>query len=365
MVQYVYRKEVIHVSSIRRATLSILSSVLLLAISSNLPAETIDRHMRNVTQLTFEGDNGEAYFSRDGKRLIYQSNRDGKRCDRIWTMNIDGSGKRRISPDHGAHTCAFFFPDGKRVVFASTSHLPGDCPPRPQTPPDARYSWPLYPYDIYTANADGSGLRRITDNPQYDAEPIVSPDGKQIVFGSQREGDFDIYIMNADGSNVRRLTDRVGYDGAPWFSPDGSKIVWRAWYPETPEEHDQWKAAMAGNYILAWPLDLWVMDADGSNKRRLTNNGATNWAPSWHPDGKRIIFSSNMDDWREEIRRFGHNFELYLINIDGSGLERITYNQVFDSFPMFSPDGKKLVFGANRNPKKPRATDIYIADWVE
>jgi len=171
--------------------------------------------------------------------------------------------------------------------------------------------------------------------------------------------------MDADGSNVKRLTDRVGYDGAPWFSPDGSKIVWRAWYPETPEEHARWKEAIEGNYILAWPLDLWVMDADGSNKRRLTSNGATNWAPSWHPDGKRLIFSSNMDDWREDIKRFGHNFELYLINIDGTGLERITHNEVFDSFPMFSPDGKKLVFGSNRNPKKPRATDIYIADWVE
>jgi len=324
-----------------------------------------DRHMKNLTQLTFEGDNGEAYFSRDGKRLVYQSNRGDERCDKIWIMNIDGSGKRRISPDHGAHTCAFFFPDGKRVVFASTSHLPGDCPPRPKTPDESRYSWPLYPYDIYVARADGSGLERITDNPGYDAEPIVSPDGKRIVFGSQRHGDFDIYVMDADGSNVKRLTDRVGYDGAPWFSPDGSKIVWRAWYPETEQERAQWKAAIEGNYILAWPLDLWVMDADGSNKRRLTNNGATNWAPSWHPDGKRIIFSSNMDDWREDIQRFGHNFELYLINIDGSGLERITYNRGFDSFPMFSPDGKKLVFGANRNPRKPRATDIYIADWVE
>lgn len=322
-----------------------------------------DRHMRNVRQLTFEGDNGEAYFSHDGKRLIYQSNAGGFGCDKIWTMNIDGSEKRMVSPATGAHTCSFFFPDGERIVFASTSHLPGDCPPRPDIP--GGYVWPLFPYDIFTARADGSGLKRITDNPKYDAEPIVSSDGTRIVFGSQREGDFDIYVMDADGANVRRLTDRVGYDGGPWFSPDGTKIVWRAWHPETEEEKAEWRDCMERDYIKPFPLDLWVMDADGSNKRRLTNNGATNWAPSWHPDGRRIIFSSNMDDWREDIRKFGHNFEIYLINLDGTGLTRLTFNSVFDSFPMFSSDGKKIAFASNRNPAKPRATDIFIADWVE
>jgi len=322
-----------------------------------------DRHMRNVRQLTFEGDNGEAYFSPDGKKLIFQSSRGGQACDKIWVMNVNGSDKHMVSPERGAHTCSFFFPGGEKIVFASTSHLPGDCPTKPQT--GARYVWPLFPYDIFVANADGSGLERITDNPEYDAEPVVSPDGKLIVFGSQREGDFDIYIMNADGSDVRRLTDRVGYDGGPWFSPDGKKIVWRAWYPETGEELARWRDCMENNYIVPFPLDIWVMDADGSNKQRLTENGATNWAPSWHPDGKRIIFSSNMDDWHENIGKFGHNFELYLMNADGTGLERLTYNDVFDSFPMFSPDGGKLAFASNRNPDKPRATDIFIADWTE
>ncbi len=328
-------------------------------------APFIDRHMKNVTQLTFEGDNGEAYFSRDDTKLIFQSNRGGESCDKIWIMNIDGSGKRKVSPDHGAHTCSYFFPDGRKVLFASTSHLPGDCPPKPKLPGGVRYMWPLYAYDIFTANADGSGLKRITDNPKYDAEPIISGDGKKIVFGSQRKGDFDIYMMNADGSNVKRLTDRVGYDGGPWFSPDGKKIVWRAWYPQTEKERAQWRECMDKDYILSFPLDIWVMDADGSAKRRLTDNGATNWSPSWHPDGKRIIFSSNMDDWREELKTFGHNFELYLIHVDGTGLERITYNNVFDSFPMFSHDGKMIAFAANRNPTKPRATDIFIADWDE
>jgi len=322
--------------------------------------------MSNVTQLTFEGDNGEAYFSPDGGKLIYQSNRGGYGCDKIWIMNIDGSNTYRVSPGHGAHTCSFFFPDGEKIVFASTSHLPGDCPPRPdRRPRGVHFIWPLFPYDIFVANPDGSGMVKITDNPKYDAEPIVSSDGSQIVFGSQRDGDFDIYIMNADGSNLRRLTDRIGYDGGPWFSPDGKKIVWRAWYPETEEELALWHDCMENNYIIGVPLDIWVMDADGTNKMRLTNNGATNWAPSWFPDGKRLIFSSNMDDWHDDIKKFGHNFELYLINIDGTGLERITFNNVFDSFPMFSPNGKKLAFASNRNPQKPRATDIFIADWME
>ncbi len=329
------------------------------------PGASEGRHLRNIRRLTFEGDNGEAYFSWDGSRLIWQSNREGAGCDKIWIMNADGSGKRRVSGTRGAHTCAFFFPGDRRIVYASTAHLPGDCPPRPPIPPGRRYVWPLYPYDIYVANADGTGARRITHNPGYDAEAIVSPDGRRIVFGSKRNGDLDIYVMEADGSNLRRLTERFGYDGGPWWSPDGRRIVWRAWYPETEEEVALWKDCMANDYVVPVPLDLWVMDADGSNKRRLTHNGAVNWAPSWHPDGKRIIFSSNMDDWRPELGRYGHNFELYVIRADGTGLERITYNGVFDSFPMFSPDGRRLVWASNRDRAKPRATDIFIADWVD
>ncbi|MCG7948454.1 MAG: hypothetical protein N0C84_19120 [Candidatus Thiodiazotropha taylori] len=321
--------------------------------------------MSNLTQLTFEGDNGEAYFSFDGKQLIYQSNRGGFECDKIWTMNIDGSNKTMVSPGHGAHTCAFFQPGEQQIVFASTSHLQGSCPKKPDLPSHIRYAWPLHPYDIYRANADGSGLTALTDNPKYDAEPIVSADGKWIVFGSQREGDFDIYRMDVDGDNVQRLTDTEGYDGGPWISPDSTKIVWRAWHPTSAAEKAQWQENMKQDYVQSTPLDIWVMNADGSNKIRLTDNGATNWAPSWHPDGKRIVFSSNMDDWRDDYKTYGHNFELYLINSDGSGLERITYNKIFDSFPMFSPNGKKIVFGSNRNPDKPRATDIFIADWSE
>jgi len=357
-----------------RSALPIIALALLVAgCSQPLGQETFrsatlspqDKFMQNLTQLTFDGDNGEAYFSPDGRKLIFQSNRKDYACDKIWIMNIDGTEKQMVSPDHGAHTCSFFFPDQERIVFASTSHLPGDCPPKPEKIAGEHYMWPLYPYDIFSAKADGSDLKRLTDNPGYDAEPIISADGRQIVFGSQRHGDFDIYLMNADGTNVRRLTNLIGYDGGPWLSPDGSKVAWRAWHPQDQAERAKWRDCMEKNYIVPFPLDIWVMNVDGSGKKRLTANGATNWAPSWHPDGKRLIFSSNMDDWREEIKQFGHNFELYLINLDGTGLQRLTFNQVFDSFPMFSADGKKLVFASNRNPEKPRATDIFIADWVE
>jgi TolB protein len=338
-------------------------SILLLFITIGTGTSQEERYLSNIKQLTFEGDNGEAYFSFDGKRLIYQSSR-GYNCDKIWIMNIDGTDKRMVSPSRGAHTCAFFFPDGKRIIFSSTYHLEGECPEQ-EVPKGKRYVWPLYPYDIYVADVDGKNLRRLTENPEYDAEAVVSPDGKYILFTSKRNGDMDIYIMKSDGTELRRLTDRFGYDGGAWFSPDGKKIVWRAWYPETEEEIALWRDCMKNNYIVPLPLDLWVMDADGSNKKRILHNGATNWAPSWSPDGKRIIFSSNMDDWREDLKQYGHNFELYIINSDGTGLKRITYNNVFDSFPMFSPDGKKLVFASNRNPQKPRQTDIFIADWIE
>ena len=329
------------------------------------PDSFIDKYMFNLTQLTFDGDNGEAYFSSDGKQLIYQSNRGGVSCDKIWIMNIDGSNPHRVSPSHGAHTCSFFVPGHEFIVFASTSHLEGDCPPRPNIPAHIRYAWPLHPYSIFRANRDGSNMVRLTQNLQYDAEPIVSSDGKKIVFGSQRENNFDVYLMNSDGTGLKRLTDTFGYDGGPWFSPDGTKIVWRAWHPQTDQEKAQWRENMQSNYITATPLDLWVMNTDGTNKTRLTNNGATNWAPSWHPDGKRIIFSSNMDDWNEKYQSYGHNFEIYLLFIESGKLERLTFNKVFDSFPMFSPDGNKIVFGSNRNAKNPRSTDIFIADWLE
>jgi Tol biopolymer transport system component len=320
-----------------------------------LPAE---KHLRNIRQLSFGGENAEAYFSSDGKQLIFQSTRDGRECDQIYSMNIDGSNVKMISTGEGRTTCSYFFPGSKRVLYSSTHLADKQCPPKPDF--SRGYVWAVYPgFDIFTAKPDGSDLEQLTSEPGYDAEATISLDGKKIVFTSMRDGDLDIYTMDADGKNVRRLTDQLGYDGGPFWSADGKQIVYRAHHPKTDEEKADYTNLLKRNLIRPSVLEIWVMNADGSNKRQITSNGKANFGPYFFPDGKRIIFSSNIDD------PGGRNFDLYLINIDGTGLERITYNETFDGFPMFSPDGKKLVFASNRNAKKQGETNVFIADWVE
>lgn len=314
-------------------------------------------HLRNIKQLTFGGENAEAYFSPDGKQIIFQSTRDGRGCDQIYTMNVDGSNVRMISNGQGRTTCAYFLPNGKRALFSSTHAGGADCPPRPDF--SQGYVWAIYPtYDIFTSRSDGSDLKQVTSTPGYDAETTISRQGK-LVFTSMRDGDLDIYTMDANGKNVRRLTNELGYDGGPFWSYDGKQIVYRAHHPQTPKEQQDYKDLLRQNLIRPSILEIWVMNADGSNKRQVTRNGKANFAPYFFPDGKRIIFSSNMDDPR------GRNFDLYKINVDGNGLERITTNDTFDGFPMFSPDGKKLLFASNRNAATRGDTNIFIADWVE
>ncbi|MGZ4825918.1 MAG: TolB family protein [Terriglobales bacterium] len=318
-----------------------------------------EKHLRHVRQLTFGGENAEAYFSSDGTQLIFQSRRDSLQCDQIFIMNADGSGAHLVSTGRGRTTCAYFFPDGKHILYSSTHAAAPECPP----PPDwsKGYRWAVYPtYDIYVANPDGSDPRPLTHNQGYNAESTISPDGKHIVFTSSRNGDLDIYVMNSDGSHVRQLTHELGYDGGPFWSRDGKWIVYRAYHPRTKEEIAEYKELLAQNLIRPTRLDLWVMRANGSGKRRITDNTAANFAPYFFPDGKRVIFSSNLAD-HEGMG----NFELYAVNIDGSNLERITYSPAFDGFPVFSPDGKKLVFSSNRNASRPHETNVFIADWVE
>lgn len=326
--------------------------------ATSFPASPDEPHLRNLRMLTHGGENAEAYWSADGKQLIFQATIPGvSRCDQIFTMNADGSNARMVSTGKGRTTCAYFFASGDRILYSSTHHVAEECP----APPDMRqgYVWALYDYDIFSADPDGSNVRQLTSAPGYDAEATISPDGKTIVFTSTRDGDLDIYTMDANGGNVRRLTHDVGYDGGPFFSRDGSKIVYRAHHPTAPEQVADYQRLLAARLVRPTTLDVWVMDADGSNKRKVTSQVAANFAPYFHPDGKRIIFSSNLHDPR------GRNFDLYLVNLDGTGLERVTTFGEFDGFPMFSPDGKTLVFASNRGAARPGDTNVFLADWVE
>ena len=316
-----------------------------------------ERHLANIRQLTFGGENAEAYFSSDGSRLIYQSTRSDYPCDQIFTMKIDGTDLRRVSTGTGRTTCGYYFPGGRDLLFASTHEISKECPPRPSF---ARgYVWPVYQgYEIYRAGADGSNLRALTRSPGYDAEATIAPDGL-IVFTSVRDGDMEIYSMKSDGSDVRRLTNRVGPDGGPFFSFDGARIAFRGRALEPGAELDDYRDLLKEGLWRPTELELFVMDRDGSKLRQVTRLGGANFAPSWHPDGARLIFASNIHDPK------GRNFDLYLVNLDGTGLERVTFNDTFDGFPMFSPDGRRLVFASNRNAKVEGETNVFIADWVE
>ena len=316
-----------------------------------------EKHLRNMKQLTFGGENAEAYFSSDGKKLIFQSTRDGHECDQIYTMNIDGSYVKMVSTGEGRTTCSYFFPGDKRILYSSTHLGAKQCPPRPDF--SQGYVWAVYDtFDIFTAKPDGSDLKQLTNTRGYDAETTISRNGK-LVFTSKRDGDLDIYTMDRDGKNVKRLTNELGYDGGPFWSYDGKQIVYRAYHPQTEKEKAEYVALLKQNLIRPTVLEIWVMNADGSNKRQVTHLNKASFAPYFFPDGRRIIFASNVADPK------GRDFDLYMIKVDGTGLERITYNDTFDGFPMFSPDGKKLAFASNRHGAKQGETNIFIADWVE
>ncbi len=327
-----------------------------------LPQE--QKHLKNARQLTFGGQNAEAYFSADDRQLIFQHQGEGVPCDQIFTMSVDTpDGKPAapilISTGKGRTTCGYFFPSGDKILFSSTHAASGDCPPKPDY--SRGYVWPIYnSYQIYTAKPDGSDLRQLTNASGYNAEATITRDGKHIVFTSTRNGDLDIYTMDADGSNVKQLTNDLGYDGGPFWSYDGKKIVYRAEHPQTPEQIKDYKELLAQGLIRPGNLEIWVMNADGSHKRQVTHNGAANFAPYFFPDGKRIIFASNRADAKN-----GRDFDLYVINEDGTGQERITFHPDFDAFPMFTSDGKRLVWASNRNGKVPHETNVFIADWSE
>lgn len=314
-------------------------------------------HLDEVRQLTFGGENAEAYWSPDGSELVFQSTRTPYECDQIFRMPIsDPAALTLISTGEGRTTCPYFTADGKRVIYSSTHEAGAECP----APPDRSrgYVWPLYDtYQIYSAAPDGSDLKVLTNSNAYDAEATVCPTDGSIVFTSTRDGDLDLYRMDADGSNVKRLTETPGYDGGAFFSRDCSKIVWRASRP-TGKELEDYQALLAEDLVRPGELEIWVANADGSEARQITYLGGANFAPYFFPDGERVLFSSNHHDPN------GREFDIWAVNVDGAGLERITYTPDFDGFPMFSPDGKWLAFASNRNQGKPGETDIYIARWI-
>ncbi|HYC51274.1 MAG TPA: hypothetical protein VEB19_09230 [Gemmatimonadaceae bacterium] len=317
-------------------------------------ADSGERHFGTIRQLTYGGENAEAYFSPDGRSLIFQSTRDGRTCDQQYVMRTDGSGLRRVSSGAGKTTCGYFIDGGRKIIYASTHAVDTTCPPRPD--PSRGYVWALDQFDLFTANADGSDRNRLTSYGVYTAEATLSPDGRTIVFTSMKDGDLDIYTMHVDGSNVRRLTTTPGYDGGPFFSHDGTMIVYRANHP-SGEELESYRGLLRQGMIRPNRMELFVMNADGSNQRQITSLGGANFAPIFTPDDKRIIFSSNHKNPRSR------NFDLFLVNLDGSGLEQVTTHPEFDGFPMFSPDGKQLVWASNRNAPTAGGTDVFLADW--
>lgn len=327
-----------------------------------------EAHLKNIRQLTFGGDNAEAYWAFGGNALVYQTTQPqaGIPCDQIFVMPLDSMGTpdadmrpHRASTGLGRTTCPYFLPGDSVVVYATTEGSDSACPEVPERGPEGRYVWPIYPtYDMVLHNLHTQAKTSIATSPHYDAEATVSPKGDRMVFTSTRNGDLDLYTCDLDGNDIQQVTNTLGYDGGAFFSPDGKWLVWRASRPKTEEEIQKYKALLSQNLVEPTSMELFVAKVDGSEMRQITHLGGANWAPFFHPNGDKVLFSSN-----HESGRFP--FNIYMINLDGTELEQITFDEAFDSFPMFSPDGTRLAFSSNRNNGRTRSTNVFVADWVE
>ena len=329
------------------------------------PSES--KHLQNIQQLSYGGDNAEGYFSFDDKYLSCQVTNPtwGLACDQIFNFDIAKATDSTyrpplVSTGKGRTTCSFFLPDGKHILYAST-HLGADtCPPKPAPRTDHKYLWAVYAdFDIFIADLDGKIVKQLTSTKGYDAEATISPDGKKIVFTSIRSGDLEVYTMNIDGSDVHQITHDLGYDGGAFFSPDSKQLVFRASRPKTLEEIKEYKDFLKQGLVAPSDMEIYTCKVDGSDMKQITHLGKANWAPYFLPSGKKIIFSSNHASKR------GYDFQLYTINIDGTGLEQITTESYFNAFPMFSHDRKRLVWSSNRNNHGTHDTNLFIADWKE
>ena len=324
-------------------------------------------HFENMKQLTFGGENAEAYWSFDDSKLIFQATNEkwGQSCDQIYIIdtnnyNLNNEMPKMVSLGLGRTTCSYFMPGDSTIIYASTHLEDAKCPHVPERRVNGKYVWPIYDsYDIFIADLDGNIVSQLTDTPGYDAEATVSPTGDKIVFTSIRSGDLELYTCNIDGSEIRQVTNQLGYDGGAFFSHDGKKLVFRASRPKNKEEIEEYKALLSNGLVQPTKMEIYICNVDGSDLRQVTNLGDANWSPFFHPSNEKIIFCSN----HESI--MGFPFNLYMIDIDGNNLEQITYDEKFASFPVFSNDGKKITFSSNRNNGGTRNTNVFIANWKE
>ncbi len=322
-------------------------------------------HFKHMKQLTFGGDNAEAYWSFDNERLVFQATNEEWHvaCDQIFIIDreqVKSTLPKMVSTGLGRTTCSYFMPGDSTILYASTHLADENCPPVPERRADGKYVWPIYSgFDIFLADLEGNIISQLTNTRGYDAEATVSPNGDLIVFTSIRSGDLELYTMDLDGKRVHQITNTLGYDGGAFFSPDGEYLVFRASRPKTEEEVRIYKELLSKDLVQPTLMELFVCRIDGTDMRQITSLGNANWAPFYHPSGKKIIFSSN----HRSVR--GFPFNLFMINIDGSGLEQISFDPTFDSFPMFSHDGKYIAFSSNRNNGGTRSTNLFIAEWID
>ena len=306
-------------------------------------SELEQKCLTNIRQLTFPDMGfekaGEGYFSPDNKTILFQAIPKGEEYYQIFSMNLDEGIPRKISPGKSACTCAYFRPDGKKVIFASSHTAPPNATVATQkaTTNNSNYKWDLTPHmNIYEANPDGSELTALTTGPAYHAECAYSSDGSQIVYASNEDGSMNIYTMKSNGSDVRQITHSTYcYNGGPFFSPDGQRIIFRA----DRDEPDY--------------LQIYVINVDGSNEMQLTLNKSVNWAPYWHPNGKVIAFTTSLHGHR--------HYEIYLMNIETGIFYRLTHNETFDGLPVFSNEGNQLLWTSKRGLDN--TCQIFIADF--
>jgi Tol biopolymer transport system component len=324
-----------------------------------------EKHFKSIRQITFGGDNAEAYWSFDDQNLVFQSNNEkwNVGCDQMFLMNFNDSFKKdspkMISTGLGRTTCSYFMPDNQHILYASTHLIDKNCPKAPLRK-EGEYVWPIYDsYDVFISDLDGKIIKQLTNQKGYDAEATVSPKGDKIVFTSMRSGDLDLFTMNIDGTDIKQITNTLGYDGGAFFSPDGSKIVFRASRPTTSEEVKKYKDLLNEGLVAPSEMEIFICDSDGSNLKQVTYLGNANWSPFFHPSGDKILFSSNFNS------DVGIPFNIYMIDVNGRNLKKITSDKTFDSFPVFSNNGKYLTFSSNRNNNGTRDTNVFIAEWKD